>query len=494
MKKLSVLLAVLCLSLLCLSLLCACGGQDASQGESAPQLEAGGTSSTVKTQGSDSEAGNPLAEEPLAAGLAYTVSPSMDVVCDLGYVYMLKGGYEWTYRSEDGEEVSSVADSAHPLDMSLQKDMPRLNGAGEAWLRTVRESEDLRPDRVSVRAWPDSAWGDTSSEGEEVPWEGDIFQLLEGGWIYELTLTWTGHEDWGGTARYCFQGVNTPEALALEEDGTMVEDPPVMEVACGEETLTAARGKEGDWSSDFMDSMVATGGGHDYRDPVKERDSLPFFTGEPEAQVSFSWECPPPDYLTVTALSPEGESREVPSRDDSFSLEEGEWIYTVNARWTSHNKWGGEVNYAFVAAAGDQSLKNFPYVPPKLTVSCEASGQEVVLSPGKHQWKALLPDGTWKTEDAQTVHPLEMKEEILWVIGIERVDFAWEGDAPNRVTVQAWPSSAWGKTDTPAQAVEADETGFTMLDGEWIYQIDGEWTGSEEWGGQAAYLFFGAPV
>ena len=480
MKKLLVLFAALCLGLLC-----ACGDGE----EGASRLAAGGTSSSAQAPEGGGEDSSPLAAEPPAGG-AFAEPPSMDAACELGYVYMLPCGYEWTCRSESGEEVSTIADSAHPLE--LQGEMPRLNGAGKAWLRTAREFPDLAPDQAAVRAWPDTAWGDASAEGKEVPWEEDGFQLLEGGWVYELTLTWTSPKDWGGTARYCFWGVNTPEALALEEDGTMVEDPPAMEVSCGEETFTAARGGGGDWSSDFLDSMVVTGGGHDYIDPIKERDNLPFFSGEPGDRVSLSWECPQPDQLTVTALSPGGESREVPWEDYGFSLEEGEWIYTVSARWVSHNKWGGEVNYAFVATDRDQTLEKFPYAPPRLTLFCEASHEELTLRPEGLQWSALLPDGSQKDLEEAGAHPLERQEDILWLIGIEGVDFTWEGLAPDQVTVEAWP--AWGETDTPPQEVEAGASGFTMLKGEWVYQVTGVWSGTQEWSGQASYCFLGAPV
>lgn len=463
-KKWMALLLVLSL---CLGLLCGCGDAEGDENELA------------------SAAG---ANPNYPPGYVVESPPVRDLTCGNDYVVALLGTYTWQYEAENGETVGITSDSLHPLD--AQEFVPRLNGQGEVTFRTVN---DL-PDEVSIRAWPDTAWGDTSAESVEVPWDGDSFAMLEGGWIYELHMTWNSQETWGGDAYYSFYGVNTPQALALEEDGTLVKDPPAMTVACGEETFTAARGSGGEWSSEFSESMVATGGGHDYRDPVKERDNLPFLAGEPGAQVTLAWECPDPDSLTVTALSPAGESREVPSQDGSFLLEEGEWVYTVTAQWTSHNKWGGQMHYAFVGTDQDQTLQSFPYTPPKLTVTCPASGEEVVLRPEAHQWNALFPDGTWEELDAAAAHPLEWQEEILWVIGIERVDFAWEGEAPDQVTVQAWPSSAWGETDTPAQAVEADETGFSMLDGEWIYQIAGEWTGAEEWGGQAAYLFFGAPV
>lgn len=312
-KQVAMLLALA----LCLGLLCGCGDDAGDGNDAAP------------AQGANSD---------YPPGYVVESPPVRDLKCENDYVVALLGTYTWQYEAENGESVGIASDSLHPL--NAQEFVPRLNGQGEVTFRTVN---DL-PDEVSIQAWPDTAWGDTSAESVEVPWDGDSFEMKEGGWIYELHMTWNSQENWGGDAYYSFYGVNTPEALALEEDGTLFERSPALTVSLDGETVAAAKGPGGEWSYECEHSMVAAGGDWDYSDPLAEKDSLPQLVGAGE--VSLSWESPAPDLLTVTALSPE-EEREVPVEGDAFSLLEGEWVYQITAVWNSHNSWGGTGVYAF---------------------------------------------------------------------------------------------------------------------------------------------------
>lgn len=286
--------------------------------------------SSVKTVGTGSSS---AVEEPVL-----TQPPAFELDCDQGYIYLLRGTYTWQFEGENGEMEWVSADSPHPLEM--QEELPRLNGQGKA---SIPRWIDL-PDEVTVRAWPDTAWGDLSAESQEVPWEKDGITLLEGGWIYELHFTWD-RERYSGDAYYCFYGVNTPEALAQEEDGTLWERPPELTVSVeGAEPVAAAKGPGGEWFYEFEESHINTGDHWDFSDPLEEQDSLPQLVGGGE--VTLSWESPDPEYLTVTALSQQ-EEREVPVEGNAFTLLEGKWVYRITGVWNSHNNWGGTGVYAF---------------------------------------------------------------------------------------------------------------------------------------------------
>lgn len=111
-------------------------------------------------------------------------------------VQALRGGFSWTWASEEGME-SMIADSAHPLD--CQELLPPFHtGEGTAALKF-----ELEPTEIEyVQCWPDSCWGEPASSGEKLPVENGTFSLKEGGWIYEIQARWDGGNGSGGTAGY----------------------------------------------------------------------------------------------------------------------------------------------------------------------------------------------------------------------------------------------------------------------------------------------------
>jgi hypothetical protein len=63
----------------------------------------------------------------------------------------------------------------------------------------------VEPDSVSIRCWHDSQWGNYDAQAESVAHYGNVFELMPGGYIYEVTATWA--DDGGtfhGTAHYAF--------------------------------------------------------------------------------------------------------------------------------------------------------------------------------------------------------------------------------------------------------------------------------------------------
>ena len=74
---------------------------------------------------------------------------------------------------------------------------------------------------------------------------------------------------------------------------------------------------------------------------------------EGSGTVTFSWDGPAPDSVTVQCWSDtewgntRAESQEVPLEGDGFALKERGWVYEIHAAWDSSEDWGGEALYCF---------------------------------------------------------------------------------------------------------------------------------------------------
>lgn len=121
----------------------------------------------------------------------------------------MRGGYEWSYTDENGETVSTVADSTHVL---MWEDIP--------WLQIAEETEmtmafTYEPDQVAVVCWKKNQQmevkrtdGDSITKGETVrvdeTEDGFVF-TAKPDYIYQITGTWSE-----GTVEYGF-GTTTEE-------------------------------------------------------------------------------------------------------------------------------------------------------------------------------------------------------------------------------------------------------------------------------------------
>lgn len=122
--------------------------------------------------------------------------PSCTVSSGGSSVEALRGGFSWTWETEEGMEAM-IADSAHPLD--CQELLPPFS-AGEG---TAALKFELEPTAIEyVQCWPDSCWGDPAANGEELSAASGVISLKEGGWIYEIQARWDGGNGSGGTISY----------------------------------------------------------------------------------------------------------------------------------------------------------------------------------------------------------------------------------------------------------------------------------------------------
>lgn len=135
----------------------------------------------------------------------------------------LRGTSSWMYQNEDGTWTGIEADSMHPLD--AKEYMPCLEllpvmTSSRSHLK-VRMQWDTIPDKVTVRCWNESYWGQYDAESEEVPAKllcidssdgCDAYfsvELKDGSYVYEVIAEWNSAETYHGKACYSFYTVKS---------------------------------------------------------------------------------------------------------------------------------------------------------------------------------------------------------------------------------------------------------------------------------------------
>lgn len=155
-----------------------------------------------------------ILKEPPALTVVYGEESSMEA---------LRGTSSWMYQNEDGTWTGIEADSMHPLD--AKEYMPCLEllpvmTSSRSHLK-VRMQWDTIPDKVTVRCWNESYWGQYDAESEEVPAKllcidssdgCDAYfsvELKDGSHVYEVIAEWNNAETYHGKACYSFYTVKS---------------------------------------------------------------------------------------------------------------------------------------------------------------------------------------------------------------------------------------------------------------------------------------------
>ena len=127
-----------------------------------------------------------------------TAPPELTVTVGEETCTALRGGWSWTYDLGNGTYSGTIADSSHPLD--CQELTPQLTATeGQAVL-----SFSLEPDTITAHCWPESAWGNTEAQSEEVEVEDGVLTLKPGGCLYEVRTAWDAMPDYEGDCSYLF--------------------------------------------------------------------------------------------------------------------------------------------------------------------------------------------------------------------------------------------------------------------------------------------------
>ncbi len=142
----------------------------------------------------------------------------------------VKGTYDWTYDKGDETFESIIADGLHPLQAEgIVPEIPYLYSTlSHVNPLKVDLSFDLFPSNVTARSWKATDWGNVDAESESVvvtllidDRDEPQFELQLNGNanIYEITATWNGADDTGGTVTYIFcisDSVNVNAGMQVE--------------------------------------------------------------------------------------------------------------------------------------------------------------------------------------------------------------------------------------------------------------------------------------
>ena len=130
--------------------------------------------------------------------------------------------YGWNYDNGDGTMTGIQADSPHPLDL-----MDHLTPL-ETTVDTLELQFEVQPQSISVRCWNDSQWGNTGAESQKVSLSGNMLELKEGGYIYEVEATWTG-ENLGaeGSVHYVFYVIK--HSVQFAHDHSFTDTPQTVD-------------------------------------------------------------------------------------------------------------------------------------------------------------------------------------------------------------------------------------------------------------------------
>lgn len=132
--------------------------------------------------------------------------------------------------------------------------------------------------------------------------------------------------------------------------------------------------------------------------------------------------------------------------------------------------------------------------PPVLTVRCGENSVKALR--GTYSW-SYVQDGQGVGVASDSVHPLEAKDSMS-PLAVVREDSSAVAQlefevAPNSVSVCAWDTALWNRTDVEAQAVDVavdEELALTLLSYDAVYSVTATWDKEKDCGGTAHYSFY----
>ena len=149
----------------------------------------------------------------------------------------------------------------------------------------------------------------------------------------------------------------------------------------------------------------------------------------------------------------------------------------------------------------NEALKTILKEPPTLTIIC--SEESVDATKTTTSWHYQNPDGTFTGINADSQHPLDLKETMTDLI-IRPTPYSsispltaylnWK-TAPDKVSVRSWSDEHWGNTDAQSENVNVVVTsdGLTFINlkkDNCIYEVIAEWSASKKYGGTVHYCFY----
>ena len=139
---------------------------------------------------------------------------------------------------------------------------------------------------------------------------------------------------------------------------------------------------------------------------------------------------------------------------------------------------------ALIGCGSSNEKESLGSKPPVLTVRCGENSVKALR--GTYSW-SYVQNGQGVGVEADSVHPLEAREDASAVAQLE-----FEA-APDTVSVCAWDTAFWNRTDVEAQAVDVavdEELVLTLLSYDAVYSVTATWDKEKDCGGTAHYSFY----
>ena len=139
--------------------------------------------------------------------------------------------------------------------------------------------------------------------------------------------------------------------------------------------------------------------------------------------------------------------------------------------------------------------------PPSLTVIC--ANESIDATRITTSWHYKNADGTFSGINADSPHPLELKDSMSYIIlkptpysSINPLTayLSWE-TAPDKVYVRSWSEEHWGNTDASGENIDITVTSdglhyINLHEDNCVYEVVAEWSSSAEYGGTVYYCFY----
>lgn len=127
--------------------------------------------------------------------------------------------------------------------------------------------------------------------------------------------------------------------------------------------------------------------------------------------------------------------------------------------------------------------------PPWLAVVSEDTSVGAVT--GTYSWENPQADGTIRSVEADSPHPLDCRDLLCPLDTTEntaRLDFGHDPDAI--LSVRRWSDALWGQTGAEPEDVPADGLTISLAPGGWVYEVTARWDDQGYGGGTASYCFY----
>lgn len=147
---------------------------------------------------------------------------------------------------------------------------------------------------------------------------------------------------------------------------------------------------------------------------------------------------------------------------------------------------------ALIGCGSSNEKESLGSKPPVLTVRCGENSVKALR--GTYSW-SYVQDGQGVGVASDSVHPLEAKDSMS-PMTVTREDASAVAQlefeaAPDSVSVCAWDTSLWNRTDVEAQAVDvAVDEELVLLPYDAVYSVTATWDKEKDCGGTAHYSFY----